>query len=130
MDIAANGDLVLHTSIGDVHQHKPLAYQDIRGARKIVAADYALNADNGVEFKLGEYDRNEALAIDPILVYSTYLGGDETMGNIRAVVAVSMTPLLRPSSVPLPHDRNSKVRGDALSSNEYARGPEATACRA
>src|SRR5262249_44404808 len=59
-----------------VRLHKPVAYQNVKGVRHDVAADYALDADD-VSFKIGDYDPNEPLVIDPVLVYSTFLGGNK-----------------------------------------------------
>ena len=36
---------------------------------------FTLDAQNRVHFALGPYDRSRTLVIDPVLVYSTYLGG-------------------------------------------------------
>ncbi len=72
--IDENGNLVLKTSAGDVIQQKPVAYQEIDGKRHQVSARYDLKGDE-VSFKLGAYDRTKALIIDPVLAYSTFLGG-------------------------------------------------------
>src|SRR5262249_8497552 len=40
-----------------------------------VAAEYVLSDAREVSFKVGSYDVGEPLVIDPILSYSTYLGG-------------------------------------------------------
>lgn len=74
--IDANGDLILQTSHGDLLQNKPIVYQDIDGQRRPVEGAYQMLASNRVGFKLGRYDAREELIIDPVLVYSTYLGGD------------------------------------------------------
>jgi K319-like protein/beta-propeller repeat-containing protein len=72
------GDLILHTDSGDVTQKAPIIYQEIDGKRKKVAGNYMFLADNQVGFHLGEYDRTQPLVIDPILEYSTFLGGGDT----------------------------------------------------
>jgi uncharacterized repeat protein (TIGR01451 family) len=74
IETSPDGDLILHTSRGELHQLAPVAYQTIRGQRRRIAASYAL-FDSGFAFRLGSYDANEPLIIDPVLVYSTYLGG-------------------------------------------------------
>jgi Beta-propeller repeat len=68
------GNLVLQTSLGPVRQLKPVVYQEVDGERRYVAAAYTLRG-NEAGFRLGEYDRSRELIIDPILVYSTFLGG-------------------------------------------------------
>ncbi len=75
LDVDANGDLLLKLGESVVRQPKPFVYQEVAGARREVEAGYALDADGRVRFAVGEYDRGATLVIDPVLVYSTYLGG-------------------------------------------------------
>jgi hypothetical protein len=58
-------------------EHAPLAWQDIDGKRLAVPASYALASDDTVGFSIGRYDRAYPLVIDPTLVFSTYLGGED-----------------------------------------------------
>jgi hypothetical protein len=69
------GDLVLHTAGGDVVEHAPVLYQDRAGGRQTVAGWFVLEEGDQVGFAVGSYDRSRPLIIDPILSYSTYLGG-------------------------------------------------------
>jgi Beta-propeller repeat/Viral BACON domain len=71
LSLDEEGNLLIHTASGDVTQHKPVASQ----GPKRVKADYALLQNNGVAIRLGAYDHNKALKIDPVLSYSTYLSG-------------------------------------------------------
>jgi len=62
---------------------KPVAYQDINGNRTEVSANYKLLANDEIGFTLGAYNHAHSLVIDPILIYSSYLGGsggDEEFG--------------------------------------------------
>ncbi len=79
--IAANGDLVLAGEQGSATFHKPVVYQERSGRRQPVAGSFRLIAKNTVGFALGSYDHARALVIDPVLVYSTYLGGSGSNGN-------------------------------------------------
>ena len=75
-EIDTMGDLLLHTTQGDIRQRKPIAYQDANGTRQEVAASYVPKGVDGIGVQLGDYDRSRPLIIDPVLVYSTYLGGN------------------------------------------------------
>jgi photosystem II stability/assembly factor-like uncharacterized protein len=75
--VDTNGELVMGTAAGEVRQHKPVAYQEINGERREVAARYVLRGTNRVSFALGSYERRQPLVIDPVLGYSTYLGGND-----------------------------------------------------
>ena len=76
------GNLVLHLKDSTVQWHKPIIYQNINGERKPVAGTYQLKTQNSkfkthtVSFRLAAYDHRQPLIIDPILSYSTYLGGN------------------------------------------------------
>jgi hypothetical protein len=78
IDVDAHGDLLLTMGETVVRQPKPYVYQEVAGARREVEGGYAVGADGGVGFSVGEYDRGAALVIDPVLVYSTYLGGSDS----------------------------------------------------
>ena len=93
----ADGNLILKTSQGEVMQQKPKIYQR-EGARLAkVEGDYVITGKNEIGFRLGSYDRRAAVVIDPVLRYSTFLGGnnvDEARGigmdsSKRAVVGGS-----------------------------------------
>ena len=73
--VDAKGDLVTHAGTTEVRQHRPVAYQDLGGARHPVEARFALRPDGSAGFALGAYDRTKALVIDPAIGYATYLGG-------------------------------------------------------
>jgi hypothetical protein len=70
-----NGDLVVKTAHGWLRFQKPSIYQLVNGARSPVEGDFDLAGKHTVRFRLGSYDRSRALVIDPVLIYSTFLGG-------------------------------------------------------
>ena len=92
------GDLVLRTAAGDLRFRKPHVYQEIAGRRVAVAGAWNPNAGFSVQgsaarerpadrkwkienrksasFRIGAYDRTRPLVIDPVLYFSTYLGGN------------------------------------------------------
>jgi gliding motility-associated-like protein len=71
--INKEGQLVLKTSVREVLESQPFAYQIIEGHITPVACAYSLSA-NVVSFALGAYDRSLSLVIDPELIFSTYSG--------------------------------------------------------
>ncbi len=78
-----NGDLVVGLSGEEIRFHKPVAYQDLPagsagsklGGRKFIEAHYVLEAKHRVGIRLSVYDQTRPLVIDPVMWYSSYLGG-------------------------------------------------------
>jgi hypothetical protein len=75
MEVAESGDLILHAKGGLVSLHKPVAYQQDATGRREVQASYVLKSTSKVRFQVTGYDAGKPLVIDPVLSYSTYLGG-------------------------------------------------------
>ena len=84
--IAEDGSLLIRHALGEMTDPAPMAWQEIGGVKKPVACAYVRDGDT-VSFTLtGVCDANAALFIDPILPYSTYLGGNgEDIGYSIAV---------------------------------------------
>jgi len=76
IEVDARGDLVLHLEEGDLRQHRPVTYQEIEGERRTLEARYVLTGTRQVGIRLANYDASQTLIIDPVLSYSTYLGGN------------------------------------------------------
>jgi hypothetical protein len=79
--ISADGDLILTGAHGQAVFHKPVVYQEKENQRQPVTSSFKLMANNSVGFSLGSYDHSKQLIIDPVLVYSTYLGGSGSNGQ-------------------------------------------------
>ena len=76
LQIDANGDLVFKASNdSEMRFQKPVVYQDRAGKHRDIEGSYVLLAGNRVGFEVGSYDENRPLIIDPVLSYSTFLGG-------------------------------------------------------
>ncbi len=75
--IDKKGDLLLAAEGEQVRLQKPQVYQEANGTRKTVEGRYWMAAANTICFRVDDYDRSKPLIIDPVLVYSTYLGGDD-----------------------------------------------------
>ena len=69
------GALVLAGSAGEFRENAPVVYQEIFGSRRPVDASFRIWPDGTVGFRIGSYDSTRPLVIDPVLSYSTYLGG-------------------------------------------------------
>jgi Beta-propeller repeat len=69
------GDVVLSVGRGEVLIQKPLIYQVIDGKRREIAGNFVLSGVHELAFQVPHYDRSEPLILDPVLNYSTYLGG-------------------------------------------------------
>ena len=86
-----NGDLILSTAGGRVRFARPHVYQKNGDREQTVAGRFALRDHGDVGFELGAYDRSRALIIDPIVNYSTYLGGSGAE-SCSAITGAAFTP--------------------------------------
>ena len=92
--VDSSGDLVVRGSATELREQAPTAYQEWDGVRRQITASYRILGNNTVTFDLGDYDVTRALIIDPVISYSTYLGGSaqsavtalavDTNGNLYA----------------------------------------------
>jgi hypothetical protein len=85
--VDAAGDLALSTPVGEVRQKAPIAYQVVNGRRVVVACPYVLLDDRLVGFDVGAHDATRSLVIDPVLTYSTFLGGSAQDNGQEVTVA-------------------------------------------
>ncbi|MBI4491031.1 MAG: SBBP repeat-containing protein, partial [Deltaproteobacteria bacterium] len=81
IEIDDQGDLVLSTDGGEIRLRKPFVYQEVDGVKKEIQGSYVLNPKSKIQnlksvgFQVAAYDVSKPLVIDPVLNYSTYLGG-------------------------------------------------------
>jgi len=71
----AEGNLRLKVSGGELTLLKPTIYQEADGGRREITGNFVLHRSKEIGFQVGAYDSSKPLVIDPVLVYSTYLGG-------------------------------------------------------
>ena len=81
------GNLVLQTSIDDVLEMAPFAFQEIDGERVRIECSYILDGDV-VKFKLGKYNRRFPLVIDPELIFSSFSGSSADNFGFTATYSV------------------------------------------
>ena len=83
MRLEANGDLLVSMPQGEVRFHKPVVYQPASGNgarttdKDVVNGGFVLRGSGQVGFEVASYDRSKPVIIDPVLTYSTYLGGSD-----------------------------------------------------
>jgi hypothetical protein len=76
LSITPDGDLQVETDFGNIIEKKPEIYQVIDGSRVQVAGGYQLTGIHSFKFQLSDnYNPDVPLVIDPVLIYSSYLGG-------------------------------------------------------
>ncbi|HWW13818.1 MAG TPA: choice-of-anchor tandem repeat GloVer-containing protein [Candidatus Dormibacteraeota bacterium] len=86
-----SGDLVIDVDGREVRFRKPFVYQPASepGGKTAISAKYVLRANNKIGFELGQYDRSKQLVIDPVLAYSTYIGGNDYDSGFGVAVDAS-----------------------------------------
>lgn len=81
--LTASGDLILGKAPDQLVWKQPQLYQLNQGRKIFVPGGFRLRGSK-LDFVVGRYNRNEALIVDPVLGYSSYLGGSGDEGA-RAV---------------------------------------------
>jgi hypothetical protein len=90
IEVGPDGGLMLYTANGILRQHKPLVYRIAGGTRQLVESRYLIQNGHRVSFETERYDMSQAMVIDPVLEYSTFLGGGSgnMIDSISEAVAV------------------------------------------
>lgn len=106
-------DLVISNGDKSIRFERPTLYQEVNEQRREITGQYVLKDRGRVSFSIGEYDHNLPLVIDPVLSYSSFLGGSgadaghgiklDSAGNIY--IAGSTT------SPEFPHTGNVSQKG-------------------
>lgn len=71
----SHGALVMRRGSAMLSQAAPRVYQVVRGTKRFISAQYAINPNQTYSIHLGSYDHRQSLTIDPVVRYATYLGG-------------------------------------------------------
>lgn len=69
------GNLSMETEAGRLILGRPSIYQMVGGGKKSVRGSYVVRRDHSIGLALGRYDASKILVVDPVLLYSSYLGG-------------------------------------------------------
>ena len=118
--IDSAGNLVLTVGDGHVTLQAPRVYQRVGEEERRIDGRFELRGNHRVGFALGPYDQRRTLIIDPVLTYSTYLGGssDEACTTILNVAtAVAGCP-----AVAVDTGLNAYIAGSTMSADFPIRG--------
>jgi uncharacterized repeat protein (TIGR01451 family) len=69
------GDVHVRSGDADLLLQKPRVYQELDGGHTSIPARYAQLGERELGFEIGAYDAQRPLLIDPMVLYSSYLGG-------------------------------------------------------
>ena len=94
------GDLIVSAGKSRLVEHAPQIYQEIGGTRA-VKGGWVLRGAHEAGFRVARYDRTKPIVIDPVLVYSTYLGGSNSGSKARASRSI-------PPATPTSRERRSR----------------------
>ena len=85
--IDSQNDLVLDVEGSEIRLHQPVIYQEISGVRQRIGGNFVIQGgpsdasakegERQIGFDVARYDESKPLIIDPVLTYSTYLGGSD-----------------------------------------------------
>jgi hypothetical protein len=81
--VTEEGSLRVTNAAGELRDEHLEVFQTIGGRRTKVAARFRVTGRDAAVFELGNWDRTAELVIDPVIAYSSYLGGtriDQTTG--------------------------------------------------
>jgi hypothetical protein len=129
IELDAEGNLVLQTGSGELHFQNPAIYQESNGSRAPVSGRYVVKDSTHIAFLVAAYDSSKPLVIDPVLVYSTYLGANgndqpsgiavDSTGSVYAAGYTDSTdfPLAAFGSLPAGSTHAFVAKLDATGSN-------------
>jgi hypothetical protein len=75
IDESSDSSIAEGVNAGKLMLRAPIIYQEINGIRVPVEGEFSLGGDAEVAFDVGDHDHRMPLVIDPVLLFSTYLGG-------------------------------------------------------
>ena len=110
--IDGNGELVVSGDSREIRQRQPVIYQTTEdGGRSPVSGGFRVFGASEAGFFVGTYDRSRPLIIDPVIDFSSYLGGDgedEIIYSGNGITAGNTTSIDFPGAAPARRNR-SKV---------------------
>ena len=89
LELDFKGDLILSSLGRQMRMHKPVVYQEKDGVREEITGRYILNGEQEIGFDIAAYDAARPLVIDPVLAYSTFLGGTGEDTGVEIAVSAN-----------------------------------------
>ena len=83
------GDLIVNVGKSKLVEHGPAIYQESGGARRTIASGWRLHGAHEAGLQVAAYDRTRPIVIDPVLTFSTYLGGSSADGALAVAADAS-----------------------------------------
>ena len=133
LEISESGDLIIGLGTTRVYHRRPVIYQEIDGDQRPVSGAYRIEGRNRVGFQLAAYDRGRPLVIDPVLEYSTFVGGSDrdreasiaadTDGNVYLTAGVRSGDF--PTTMGA-FDETNDSAGEETSTAIFKLGPDGT----
>ena len=78
LSLDGQGNLVIAFDNGCMLESAPVAWQEVNGVKRTVAASFVLYGEQEVGFALKDYLPGIPVVIDPVLTWNTFLGGAST----------------------------------------------------
>jgi uncharacterized repeat protein (TIGR01451 family) len=80
--ITSSGAVELSLGKTKLYESAPIAWQEAKGVRRPIHAEWKLLSSNRLGVSLSDYDHTIPLTIDPVLAYSTHLGGTTSIEDL------------------------------------------------
>jgi Beta-propeller repeat/Abnormal spindle-like microcephaly-assoc'd, ASPM-SPD-2-Hydin len=78
IELNKSGNLALHVSQGIIELRRPVIYQKHEdGSRQTVSGDFVVHG-NEVTLRIGNYEKDKQLIVDPVLSFSTLIGANNS----------------------------------------------------
>ncbi len=82
LSLNERGDLIVSVGKSKLVEHAPAIYQESGGGRRTIAGGWRLHGAHEAGMQVAAYDRTQPIVIDPVLTFSTYLGGSAADGAL------------------------------------------------
>jgi hypothetical protein len=82
--IDTTGDALLGIGKDTLRLHKPRVYQRSGAHSRVIPGAFSKDASGNLTFQVAAYDRSLPLVIDPVISYSSYLGGGSIIDQSRS----------------------------------------------